>query len=543
MKIFYKIFLFIWINASLVEASAGIENNDGNTSASEKSHKILRPISLEAALVSTIYKQLEIKIAEMGVYRQKGLIQSTAGPFDPVFNGIFDELVVDDEQFIPFGVKSNLGSTLFENQMNVVKKTRIGTVLTTSSNMSRVHDRLLFDLGQLPNSRLSLADVVVRVDQALLRGGLGEGIEFQKEKAAQLGLEAVEYDVLQTIALKVRDTALAYWSFIQAIKSLKINQDAERVFESLMVKIERLIEAKETAAGDILQVKASLAIKKRNTIAAEFNLYLTMKELLFAMGEMEENLLWDDCDFDHVVEALPEYLVIPSNINSLAFLTNKLVDHALSESFDVRASLIREGVASLILEGLGNDLLPELNVFGQVRTSDFKTGDDANHMYSALYFRHPQYDWKVGVSLSIPFANDAAEGAYKQGAAVLDQVILRTEFLKEQLIRDVLATVKNQVDLAAQVSEANKAVMYYQKVVANQFEKMSAGFTTLFELISYENSLIDTLLIQNNLYADYARNIANLRFFSATLLRTEDRCRVSFEDLMQPPFLAPIQKG
>lgn len=537
----FLISLFVFPHAISDECAQEAQNLSPPQQSAQtqlQEQKIFKPISLPEAISSTIYRQLEIKIANMSVYRQRGAVQEAAGPFDLIFNDQFDELYIDDEEYIPLGIKSNLDGTVVNNTVSATKQTRIGTIVTVKSDLTKIHDELLFLVGELPAPRVSLADVMIRVEQALLRGGLGQGISFQREKAAKKELEAVKLDLFQVISEKVRDTAIAYWNFVASIKTLIINKNAEKEFEDLLKKVARLIEAKEAAAGDIIQVQASLAIKKRNRIFSANALYVAMKQLLFAMGAMDKNLTREDCDFDQIIEVFPEYPKVQSNINFLHEFTDYLTENALISRFDVLASLTREKVAELILDGLFNSTLPQLNVFTEMTTRDFKVRDDARHLDSALYFKHPEFDWKVGVSLSVPFSNDEAIGAYKQGSAVLNQTILQTLFLKEQLIRDVLVTLQTQIDLGAQIEEANKAVAYYEKVVANETEKLTAGFTTLFELISYKNSLTDSLLLQNILYNQYSQNIANLRFFSGTLLKI-DPYGIGVEELNSLPIPSP----
>lgn len=508
----------------------------------QPSLKVFEPVSLDEALTSTVYRQLEIKIAEWNVNFQRGVIQQAAGPFDTVFNDRFTDTAINDEQSMPLNIKSNLNAGIFNNLLGAFKKTRLGTIFRVDSDFTRINSEFRFITRQQPNQRVNLGNLIVGIEQALLRGGW-YGIDYQNEKAAIRELDAVKYDVLQTISEKVRDTTVAYWNFVGAIKRLIINKEVLAAFERLKVNIQKLIDAQEAAAGEIFQVMASLEVKKNNVIAAQFNLYLTMQQLLFAMGALDEKLCCEDCEFDQIIEVFPEYPNIESDLKILSLQTNNLISFAMKARFDIQASLIREEVQSIILKGLKNNTLPQLNLFSEMATRDYKLGDKAKNLYSDLYFQHPQIDWRVGVSFSMPLCNDAAIGAYKQGWATLNQSIIQTQFIKEQIIRDVLITLKNQIDLALRIAEVNKSVKYYEKVVADQYEKLAAGFTTLFELISYENDLANTRLLQNDLYVEYNNNLANLRFFSGTLISLQECCGISIEDVTTIPLVDGLKGG
>lgn len=520
-----------------------IKPHEDNESHSKKTLKVFNPISLDEALGTTILRQLEIKISELDIPRQKGLIQERAGPFDMIINEEFDQVFMHDRQEFLFGIRSHINALQFDYHLDAIKQTRLGTILSVRTDMIQIHDKFDFLLGILPSPRLSLANIAVRVQQELLRGAFGEGLDVKREKAAKRELEAVIYDVMQTISAKVLDTAIAYWNFVFAIKNLKIQKDAEATFEELLENVGNLIEGDEAAPGDLVQVEATLAIKRRNRISAAYDLYFAMKQLMFAMGIMDESIDAESCDFDEIIDIFTEYPEIPADINDLYKATAALVENGLEKSFDIRASAVRQDVAALIVAGLGNDMLPALNVFSELEQQDFKTGGSARHFYSAGDYPRPQVNWKIGASLSVPFWNDAAIGAYKQGMAEYKKIVINTQFLKEQVLKNILQTAKNQVALAAEIEQANQAVTKFQTVVANETIKLSAGFTTLFELISYKNSLIDSLILQNLNYVQFSRNLANLRFYSATLLNVENCTLVNIEDLTKVPFITSSDRA
>ncbi|MFI0435029.1 MAG: TolC family protein [Parachlamydiaceae bacterium] len=496
--------------------------------------KIFHPMSLDDALISTLYRQVEIKIAQWNIYFQKGVIQAAAGPFDPVFNDLYTDTAINDEEDFSSNTRSNLKASVFNNAFSAKKTTRLGSIFTLRSDFERTNSLFQALTGATPNQRYNLGSLALQVEQALLRGGWN-GINYQNEKAAIRQLDAVKYDFLQTLSQKVLATANAYWNFVAAIKRLKVNQEVLERFEKLKISTQKLIDANEAAAGDLFQILASLEIKKNLVVAAQYTLYLTMQQLLFAIGAMDVKLSCDEVDFDQVIDVYPLFPNIESDLSSLSRQTNDLISYAMKERFDVQSALIMEEVSSLTLVGLKNDRLPQLNFFGEMVTSDYKLGHRAKNLYSDLRFDHPQMNWSVGLSFSAPLYNDAAIGAYKQGLATLNQNILQTQLIKEQLIRDVLTTLKNQMDLSLRIADVNQSVQYYEKVVADQNEKLAAGFTTLFELITYETDLADARLLQINLYTDYHTNLADLRYFSGTLIFLEDQRRITFGDLTKVP--------
>lgn len=506
-----------------------------NCSEQEKI-RVFQPVSLEKAITETIHQQLEIKFAKWNIYFQQGVIQTAAGPFDPVINDVFENTKTTDAQNLQANIKSDLNARLVSNVFTFEKRTRLGTLFTTRVDAAKVHNELAYTLGLIPDPHVSTGNVVIRVEQALLRGAFGEGLDAQREIAAKRELDAVKYDFLQTISQKVLDTVLGYWDFVGSIRALQIHLDTEKKFVDLEKKARFLAEQQEIAPADILQIQASLAIKRQTREAAVFRVYATMKQLLFDMGDISPEWSVEDCCFDQVVDVFPEYAPIldPSDLSRVYCC---LVTRALEERFDIQAAAIREEVANTLLVGLANEQLPQFNVFGQVQRSDFKVGRKARGLFSALHMDHPQKDWTVGVSVSVPVYNDAAIGAYNQQYAIYNQRVIQTRFIKEQTIRDILVTLKNLTTLVQRIEEASLAVKTYQKVVENEFEKFKGGFGSVFNLIDFENRLSESRLLENALYADWSQEIARLRFYTGTLLKMQDYFDIAFESPATFPLL------
>ena len=101
--------------------------------------KIFNPISLDDAIVSTIYRQIEIKIAQLNIAFQRGGIQAASGPFDPIFDDIYIDRAINDQQIFSYNLKSHLKASTFNNAFSATKTTRLGSIFTVRSDLERTN--------------------------------------------------------------------------------------------------------------------------------------------------------------------------------------------------------------------------------------------------------------------------------------------------------------------------------------------------------------------------------------------------------------------
>ncbi len=102
MYIFFKRLAFINI---FIAVFLSAENSDITCPTFFYSPNGESLLSLEEAIAITLNNQREIQISEMKIVQQTGVIQESAGPFDPILESGIDYTISEDRQYFPDGSK------------------------------------------------------------------------------------------------------------------------------------------------------------------------------------------------------------------------------------------------------------------------------------------------------------------------------------------------------------------------------------------------------------------------------------------------------
>lgn len=468
---------------------------------------ILQQLPLRDALVETLLNQLEIKISLMNIQAQQGVLQHDAGPFDPVFDGSLKTTHSENIQNRFIEVKTNSDADETVAQLSAVKKTRLGTTFTATADVDRTNNFLFF----VPKP-INFSNASFRIDQPLLRD-LIYGKDAVTEMAAKWELFAIYYDNFQTISEKILNTTVQYWEFAAAKKLVEISKNAEKRIEKLIEGTKELIRQGQLASSDIIQPLTNLINQKLQTVLLQQQFYNALQELKFNMGDTEVATC-DDAYY--IVDEFPsadfDYVEFQETMGCL-------INYAIAHRYDIKASEMREEEAAVLLKGAYNEELPQVNVFAEVKTSDFKVGKRSKPLFSSLDMHHPETDWTIGFNFSFPLYNDSAIGDVRQQQAEKYKAMLNTQLLMQTTMKDLREALINQLSIAVELEKATKLVKENHLLVENETKKLRAGFSNLFFILDFENRLTDSLNSQVNFHKQFLQNIARLRFLSATLFR------------------------
>lgn len=488
-------------------------------------------LTLNDAIVNTLQNQKEIQISMFNIDRQSGVLQQSGGPFDPVLAGTVTDIFANTVQKLP-DAKFSSRDVIFQG--SIQKQTRSGTSFSLNGFQEN------FKSHHLPNTRAT--QVFFQIDQPLLRNFL-YGINRQIEEANFLELQAVNWDTLQTISNKIFATIVAYWEVVAAQQSVIVLENAIQRLESLQDFTQKLIHGEQLAAEDINQIVAVILAQKRDYFLAQGTLYADKQQLIFAMGDFDESSTGSFEKHFKIDESLP-----PITVNELALENKKdqLIRLSFDRRFDVQAAETRELETSTLLLGAKNQVLPQLDVVGSITVNDLHPliqtditppGNLLTSQQTALS-KNYSTNYAIGVTLSIPFNNDAALGFLEQQQSLTTQSILQTQLLKQNLISLILQTINNQIVLRQELRKADEIVVKYTRLVKDETERLQAGFGTVFVLLDFETQLINAQLSQVNLSKQYIQGLAQLRFLTGTLVQSNTNnalCKIDVEDVLTYP--------
>lgn len=489
---------FISLHAQEIEANPRV-------CSSQKAYTL----TLSDAIAYTLDHQLQIKISELNVVAQRGVVRNAAGPFDPVFDGDISYTHFEHIQCPALNIRTNKDGHETTAFLGASKKARLGTIVSLSAEVDQVDNFCFFP------KPTNIGTITFRVEQPLLRNFMLSQ-DTVNEQVAKYELSAVYYDNLQTISEQILNTTLQYWEVVSLQKLLVISKQAEERFIKLTEEIKQLIKEDQLARSDIEQPLAQIERQRLINIQLSQDLYSEIQALKLTMGDI--NLCAKDADKILAIDNFPE---VELDVKKLQDIACELIHYASSYRYDIRASFMRQLAFEALVDGAYNQVLPEVNVRGAVSSTDFRRKGSAEPLLKPLKLRNPQTNLTIGLHVSVPLYNDAAEGTLLQRQAQRAQSVLSTQLLIQETIRDLRQAISDQINLTKELDKANALVQLNQQLITDERKKLLEGFSTLFVLLDFENRLTQSLSEQVSISKQFIQNVARIRFLTGTLLKNE----------------------
>lgn len=471
-----------------------------------------QPLTLSAALKYTLENLDDIKISDLNVVVQEGVLQTAAGPFDPTITAVPIRTFMHDVQDSGVDKKTDLDGFTNVGNLGATKTTRLGTSYAISTNDTQIFNPIF---QPPPFDRLDSANITFVITQPLLRGFLYNP-NAVTEAADALELDAVYLDTLQTISQFIVNTANKYWEVVAAKQILKVQEYSAKRSAELIEDIKKLIEADIAPPSDIYQPQAQHAQKVLLVIQSKQALFTAIDDLRLAMGvpayEFRMDVEYDVDDFLDI--GLPQLEAFQTAL-PLWFT------QAIKERYDMLALHARLAEAEIELKGAYNEALPQVNVIGGVTKSNFFLGEKAKSFLSAYTAKDSETDWTCSINFSMPIYNDAAKGDIRQRRGKKWQVIYALDRLSQTIVKQIRDLATNQLSLYFQVKQAEEVVEKNKILVANEVKRVEAGYSTVFNLIDFENKLQDAHLNFILIRKQVMQNLAALRYQTNTLLSVD----------------------
>lgn len=482
---------------------------------------VFKPLTLREAIGFTLENQMRIKIALEEVNRQRGIVQETAGPFDPETGIFVENTKIDNSQNGSiFTTRDGDVSTV---RVSESKQFRLGTRLEVGAELNQVKDPANYPL---PYNEGTLN---FSLTQPLLQGFV-YGLNATTEMASKEGYKATYYQAMHTISEQVLQATINYWNVVEAQKLVAIRKASVDAFEQLYKKTMRLIERDQLAKSELNQPLANLATAQTFYTQSKQILYTRMQLLKLSLG-----MIPTSCISTSLFEAVEEF---PESISKVDFCKymEVLVCNSLSYRNDLIALKFRETEIQYVLMGVNNELLPELDVFYNYDVNNYKRGRSSRKFLSGYDINKPRRGSTIGVSFSIPFYNDEAKGKYRRVSADLNAVVFEILSLKQTIISEVQELWMNYQRLLIETEESKIAASKFEQLVKDESQRLSGGVGSLFNLIDYQNRFTESQEIYISKQRDHAENIARIHYATGLLVSPNSNlCFLNVGDVLKLP--------
>jgi len=503
----------------LLGSVAALAQENGEKEAGDAGLTLLKTIE------TTLSNNPAIAIQKQQVALQEGALKVQSGTFDTVLQSGID--VTRSDSPLKQAQITNSDHLTSESQtvsVGASKLFRSGLSVSPTVQTSRV------DSGVDGDTIATTTDLVFTVAYPLLNGR-GHEVTGAGEMAAKSDLEAAFHSLNHTISGAILSSGRLYWSYLASYRSLEILRESESHAKQLVEDVQKLIDADQMPANEILQLKANLADKRANRISGELALKQNRETLGVALGLDPE-----------IIRQLP----IPSDnfpdIDAVAMdqldRVAAYIDFALDRRGDLLANYQTLQSSQILLGAARNGLKPNLDLVVSAGYQALEEGSNFDDWWAGIYNNIPGPTASISLSYQFPLRNQQARGQLAQNKAIYDQTQIRTQELKRQISSDVLLALENVRHSILSLRQAQIATSTYQLAVENERKKLQLGFSTLLDVISSEDRLRNAHLNLIALKQQFGAALLEIRFQIGSLIQLNAaRHHLTSQDLTTFPNL------
>jgi outer membrane protein len=465
------------------------------------------PFGLIDSVALMLANDPNLVLAQARLTTAQGALSIQQGTFDPVISASFG---YTDTRLPVFGSAPEDDSALIAS-FGLTQELHSGATISPGVDLNSSTGDL--SLTGLPNSGLpgivNTGTVSFTLRQPLLRGR-GSKAAAAGEHAAEREAEASALDLRFTTAQRILAVATQYWTATAARRDLDILRSYEDSSRQLLVTTRRLIAADVTPAAEAVQLEASLAAAEAARIAGENALFTARQSLGREIG----------LDGSQAA-ALPlpsEIFPRPAPAAVEPDGTARFVAGALRCRADLQAAQLRQDEAGILLAAAENGLLPQLDLVLTPSYSGLMGGGGVASFFAPLVRQVPGIGSALSLQLSLPVENHRARGLLLQAEATRQQNAALVDQLRKSIGTDVPSAVDSVARGAQQLERDAQAVHLYERAVANEERKLSAGSSTLLDVLTQRDRLLTAQRAEVSVELALAVALAQLRFATGTML-------------------------
>lgn len=466
-------------------------------------------LTLQQALETTLLHP-QARIGEQQILASRGVQREASGIFDPLYSsGVQQSFAptplstaqqVSDGSGSPKAAFTNL--TTFNGGASQLY--RSGVTAGPIVELDRSRDRLLNAAG-INQSRLAY-----QVTIPLLRNR-GPDVVAARETAAGVQVQASVLDLNQTYTDLLASTAASYWGLVGALRLAAVAASSEERGRMLLQNVQDLIQADRIPRSDLNQVRANLADRTAGRIEAEQQVVVARQQLALAMGVPPEQI----ATVPDPAEGFPETIPAPAND---ADSVRRYIVLALSQRADYLAAQKRVEAQRKLLPPATNAFRPAIDLTFSAGYSGLREGLYPNSYLASLVYGVHGLDAVGGVRYEFAPRNNAAAGALAQVESAIRQAELLADTSARAISSEVVVSLEGVRNAGLRLAKAHESVEAFQAALDGEREKYRLGFGSLVDILTTEDRLTTSLIVEVQARLEAAVELARLRHATGTLV-------------------------
>lgn len=451
------------------------------------------------------------------------------GSLDPVFNSTvqFGHISTPQQNTVTTGITSLVTVNKTAN-FNVSQSFSTGGTVTLGyNNLVTSQNSFQNNFNPATTSNLDLT-----VTQPLLQG-FGPALINRTIKIAKNNLKAADYVFKAQVSNVVANVAALYWNLVYFNSDLDVKRRAIAVSTKLLNDNKAQVEVGTLAPISITQAEAQVASDQQALVQSETNV---LQQETILKSALSRNGLADP--------SIATARIIPTDRMRVPDVEpiepyQDLVARAMENRPELTQSRIQIDNSKLNLQGIRNQLLPQINAIGDLRNNALAglvntqinpaTGlvqlHNADPFFIGGYgtvlgqlFGRNFPNYTVGVQLSIPLRNRAAQANMMTQELSLRQNELSIQRLVNQIRVDVQTALTAVNQARAQYKAASQARVLQEATADAEAKKLAVGASTPYNVILMQRDMWAAQDAEVQAQATYVLSRVQLAFATGTTL-------------------------
>ncbi len=330
----------------------------------------------------------------------------------------------------------------------------------------------------------------VQFIQPLLKNA-GVDVATQSIRQARVAEEQYILDLKDTLATTITTTITDYRAYVSALRSYDIQAKGLETARRTLETNQALIDAGRMAQTEILQAENDVANRELSVITARNDVDSARLTLLQILNlDKNTNFL--------PVEEGEQFVPPPSLEEAIAV--------ALKNRSDYIKSVQNLELAKLDLAVNKRNLLWDLSLV----TSVGRTGTGDTYGRALADQQVGKSDWDVSLQLNIPLRDLQSESSYVTAKVTLEKAGINLKKLVSDIEIDVQNKIRNiDVNYRSYVL-AKKGRELSERKLEIEREKLRLGRSTNFQLVSFQNDVLDQQTMELQALITYLNSLTDL---------------------------------
>jgi len=295
-----------------------------------------------------------------------------------------------------------------------------------------------------------------------------------------------------------------YFDLIFAIQNLQVARQSLKLAQDLVTLNKARVRAGVAAPVEVTQAEAQEAARVQDVINGE-KAVQDAGDILKVVMNLPISGSWSQ---EIQPTDAPTSAVSPINLD-------ESIQKALENRYEYKSAKLDIANKDLSVRLNRNLLLPDLSLTGSVFSngSDTTYGGNISTMGSSHFI-----SYSVGVILTVPLGNRAAQSSYIQSKLTLDQAKTSLKNLELQIVQQVRAAVRTVETNAKRIDANRSARILAEEQLRVEQRRLEAGVSTTFNVLQFQRDLSAAQANEIQAITDYNKSLATLDNTLGTVL-------------------------